>query len=290
MFEKPIDHQVKCTASAWDFCNKIDYRIKQCTRVTMEDLLSTHHEMAHVQYYLQYKDQPLLFRNEALPGFHEAVSDAIELSVMNPRHLQRIGLYNNNSTEDYESNINFLMLMALRKVAYLPFAYIVDQWRWRVFSDGVVDMTTRWWELRLQYQGIVPPIPRIERDFDPASKYHIPADIPYVKYFVGIIMQFQLFESLCDISGHQGDLHSCDIYRSREAGRLLTDILSQGSSRPWQDIVREMTRGRTNRIDASAILRYFEPLYQWLQRQNQMEPVIGWITSQDDTGKSLFLG
>ncbi|KAF7993377.1 hypothetical protein HCN44_007880 [Aphidius gifuensis] len=284
MFEKPIDRQAKCTSSAWDFCNKIDYRIKQCTKVTMEDLLSTHHEMAHVQYYLQYKDQPLLFRNEALPGFHEAVSDAIELSVMNPRHLQRIGLYN-NSTEDYESNINFLMLMALRKVAYLPFAYIVDQWRWRVFSDGVSDMTTRWWELRLQYQGIVPPIPRIERDFDPASKYHIPADIPYVKYFVGIIMQFQLYESLCDISGHQGNLHLCDIYRSREAGRLLTDVLSQGSSRPWQDIVREMTRGRTNRIDAGAILRYFEPLYQWLQRQNQMEPVIGWITSQDDTGK-----
>lgn len=282
MFEKPIDRQAKCTSSAWDFCNKIDYRIKQCTKVTMEDLLSTHHEMAHVQYYLQYKDQPLLFRNEALPGFHEAVSDAIELSVMNPRHLQRIGLYN-NSTEDYESNINFLMLMALRKVAYLPFAYIVDQWRWRVFSDGVSDMTTRWWELRLQYQGIVPPIPRIERDFDPASKYHIPADIPYVKYFVGIIMQFQLYESLCDISGHQGNLHLCDIYRSREAGRLLTDVLSQGSSRPWQDIVREMTRGRTNRIDAGAILRYFEPLYQWLQRQNQMEPVIGWITSQDDT-------
>lgn len=68
MFEKPIERNVKCTASAWDFCNRVDYRIKQCTRVTMEDLLSTHHEMAHVQYYLQYKDQPLLFRNEALPG------------------------------------------------------------------------------------------------------------------------------------------------------------------------------------------------------------------------------
>ena len=68
MFEKPIDRDVKCTASAWDFCNRVDYRIKQCTRISMEDLLSTHHEMAHVQYYLQYKDQPFLFRNEALPG------------------------------------------------------------------------------------------------------------------------------------------------------------------------------------------------------------------------------
>lgn len=59
-------------------------------------------------------------------GFHEAVSNAIGLSVFTPQHLHRIGLYN-NATDDYESNINFLMLMALQKVAYLPFAYIVDQ-------------------------------------------------------------------------------------------------------------------------------------------------------------------
>ncbi|KAG8034806.1 hypothetical protein G9C98_007882 [Cotesia typhae] len=263
-------------------------RIKQCTKVTMEDLLSTHHEMSHIQYYLQYKDQPFIFRNEALPGFHEAISDAIELSVMNPRHFQRIGLYN-NSTEDYESNINFLMLMALRKVVYLPFAYIIDQvgqWRWRVFSDGVADMTTRWWELRLQYQGIVPPLPRLERDFDPGAKYHIPADIPYTKYFVGAVLQFQLFESLCDISGHVGELHLCDIYRSQEAGRLLSEILSQGSSRNWHEIVQLMTRGKMDRIDVGPMLRYFEPLFKWLQRQNEIEPIIGWITSQDDT--SLF--
>lgn len=116
----------------------------------MEDLLSTHYEMAHLQYYLQYKDHPLLFRNEAIPGiscsyiqvymfyeivcsvntnflgFHEAVSDAIGLSVFTHQHLHKIGLYN-NLTDDYDSSMNFLMLMALRKVAYMPFAYIVDQ-------------------------------------------------------------------------------------------------------------------------------------------------------------------
>ncbi|XP_033208266.1 angiotensin-converting enzyme-like isoform X2 [Belonocnema kinseyi] len=282
MFFKPLETEAKCTPSAWDFCNKFDYRIKQCTKVTMEDLLSTHHEMSHIQYYLQYKEQPFLFRKEAIPGFHEAVSDAVGLTIFTPQHLHKLGLYN-NTLDDYESNINFLMLMALQKVAYLPFAYVVDQWRWRVFADGVADMTTRWWELRLQYQGIAPPLPRTERDFDPASKYHVPADIPYAKYFVGLILEFQLFESLCDISGHKGDLHKCDFYKSREAGRLLSEILSAGASRSWQDIVRQMTRGRTNRIDAGAILRYFEPLNQWLKRQNQMEPVIGWVTSEEDT-------
>lgn len=58
-----------------------------------------------------------------------------------------------------------------------------------------------------------------------------------------------------------------------------------GSSKPWKDVVRQMTRGRTNRMDAGAILRYFEPLNQWLKRQNEMEPVVGWITNRDDTGK-----
>ncbi|XP_006609675.1 angiotensin-converting enzyme-like [Apis dorsata] len=286
LFEKPIDRDVKCSPSAWDFCNRIDYRIKQCTRVTMEDLLSAHHEIARLQYYLQYRDQPLLFRNEAIPGFFEAVSDAIELSVFTPQHLSKLELHD-NTTDDYGSDINFLMLMALRKIAYMPFAYIVDEWRWYVFNEGVADMTNKWWELRLQYQGIVPPVPRSERDFDPGSKYHVPADALYAKYFVGVVLQFQLFESLCEIAGHTGDLHTCDFYRSRDAGRLLSDVLSMGSSKPWKDVVRQMTRGRTNRMDAGAILRYFEPLNQWLKRQNEMEPVVGWITNRDDTEKHL---
>ncbi|OWR55434.1 hypothetical protein KGM_212896B, partial [Danaus plexippus plexippus] len=68
LLARPADRSAQCTASAWDFCNRIDYRIKQCTEVTMQDLISTHHEMAHIQYYLQYSEQPQLFRDGANPG------------------------------------------------------------------------------------------------------------------------------------------------------------------------------------------------------------------------------
>lgn len=44
------------------------FRIKQCTDVTMDDLLTIHHEMGHIQYYLQYTDKPILFREGANPG------------------------------------------------------------------------------------------------------------------------------------------------------------------------------------------------------------------------------
>ncbi|KRT84530.1 Peptidase [Oryctes borbonicus] len=126
LIQKPTNRKIQCTASAWDFCNKMDYRLKQCTEVNMEDLISLHHEMAHIQYYLQYSKQPFLYRDGSNPGFHEGLANAIVLSVYNPVHFHRVGLFN-NSTDTYELNMNFLMTMALKKVAYAPFALLVDQ-------------------------------------------------------------------------------------------------------------------------------------------------------------------
>lgn len=109
----------------------------------MENLITTHHEIAHIQYYLYYADQPYLYRDGANPGkmvlsdrninlwtnnagFHEGVANAVLLSVFNPLHFYRLGLIS-NYTETFEQNINFLTLMALKKVAYAPFAYLVDR-------------------------------------------------------------------------------------------------------------------------------------------------------------------
>ncbi|XP_046681921.1 angiotensin-converting enzyme-like [Homalodisca vitripennis] len=282
MFERPANRPIACKASAWDFCNQKDYRMKQCTEVTMEGLLTTHHEMTHIQYYLQYAHLPYLFRDGANPGFHEAVSEAIGLSVVTPRHMHRIGLLN-NITDDYETKINFLLEMALEKVAYLPFAYLVDQWRWAVQAEGTHAMNARWWALRLHHQGVVPPIPRNESHFDPGAKYHIISDQPYIRYFVSLVFQFQLHASLCHAAQHVGPLDSCDIFRSREAGRLLSSVMSVGASQPWPAVVRLATQGYTSGLDPQPMLEYFRPLMVWLQRQNRDEFTVGWFTSPSDT-------
>ncbi|KAL1140400.1 hypothetical protein AAG570_000332 [Ranatra chinensis] len=289
LIERPPDRPVACKASAWDFCNRRDYRIKQCIEVTMEDLLTLHHEMTHIEYYLQYADQPHLFRDGANPAFHEAISDAIGLSVITPRHMHRIGLLN-NITDDYETDINFLMEMALDRIAYLPFAYIVDQWRWKVFAEGGLrnSVNSAWWELRVWHQGLIPPVARSENDFDPGAKYHIIADQPYIRYFIGLVLQFQIHEALCRVAGHIGTLHTCDIYRSREAGRLLSEIMSAGNSRPWPEILRMATRGATDKLDARPLLEYFKPLSLWLRVANRDE-MIGWVTTDQDTGMTNFL-
>ncbi|GBP34322.1 Angiotensin-converting enzyme [Eumeta japonica] len=232
------------------------FSIKQCTEVTMQDLISTHHEMAHIQYYLQYSEQPQLFRDGANPAFHEAVANAATLSVYNLPHLQRIGLYNNRSHDSYEVGMNFLMSMALEKVAYLPFAFMVDQ-------------------------GVVPPIARTEADFDPGSKYHIISDQEYVKYYLATVLEFQIFEQLCAAAGHAGHLHDCDVYRSRDAGRLLSEIMQSGASKPAPEVIRALTRGKTNRVSPEALVKYFRLLELWLRVQNRDEAVIGW---HSDTG------
>lgn len=73
--------------------------------------------------------------------------------------------------------------VGLDKIPMLPFSYLVDQWRWDVFSGNTSfeDYNCKWWELREDIQGLEPPVPRTEADFDPGCKYHIPNTTPYIR-------------------------------------------------------------------------------------------------------------
>lgn len=69
------DRASKCTASAWDFCNNFDFRVKQCTQITLDDFINTHYEISHVQYYMAYASQPFVYREGPNPAFHEAIGN-----------------------------------------------------------------------------------------------------------------------------------------------------------------------------------------------------------------------
>uniref|UniRef100_A0A6P4FWL6 Angiotensin-converting enzyme n=1 Tax=Drosophila rhopaloa TaxID=1041015 RepID=A0A6P4FWL6_DRORH len=231
VFEQPLDRRVLCEPSAWDFCNRHDFRVKICTDINQRSLISVHHEMAHIQYFLQYRHLPKIFRNGANPAFHQAVGDAIGLSVSTPKHLQTLGLLQ-RSLDESSYDINYLFTMAIDKVAFLPFALSLDNWRYDVFSGNANKrtMNCHYWNLREKYSGIKPPVLRSEKDFDMGAKYHIPANIPYIKYFFSTVLQFQIYRGLCRESGQYipGDpkkpLHQCDIYRQPAAGNILNFI------------------------------------------------------------------
>jgi peptidyl-dipeptidase A len=267
MLVRPADRDVVCHASAHNIDGAGDVRIKQCIRPTEEELYTIYHELGHIYYYLSYTGQPYLFQDGAHDGFHEAVGDAVNLS-MTDGYLASVGLLPKSVKSGREAVINRQMKVASEKIAFLPFGKLVDQWRWGVFSGAIPPdrYNEAWWDLRRKYQGVDAPVERTETDFDPGAKYHIPGNTPYTRYFLSFVLQFQFHRALCDAAGFEGPLHECSIFGSSDAGRGFQEMLALGRSRPWQDALEKLTG--TRQMDATAIIEYFQPLMGWLEEQN----------------------
>ncbi len=265
LFTRPQDRDVDCYASAWHIDNDEDVRLKMCVQRTEEDFSTLHHELGHNYYQLAYRHLDFAYHNGANDGFHEAIGDTLALSV-GPRYLQQIGFI--DEIPERQDDVALLMKSALDKVAILPWAYLVDQWRWRVFSGdiGPEEYNASWWELRERYQGIGPPVARGEQFFDAGAKYHVPSNVPYTRYFLAAVLQFQFHRELCESAGHQGPLNRCSIYGSKAAGEKMRGMLQLGASRPWQEALEVMTGSR--QMDATAMLGYYAPLQAWLDEQN----------------------
>jgi peptidyl-dipeptidase A len=271
-FTKPRDREVVCHASAWDVDAQQDVRIKMCIEPTEEDFTTIHHELGHNYYQMAYRRQPFFFQNGANDGFHEAIGDAIALSIT-PEYLKRLGFI--ERVPDASSDVGLLLNQALAKVAFLPFGYLVDRYRWEVFSGKIPESqyNAGWWRLRTQYQGIAPPVARTEQDFDAGAKYHVASNVPYARYFLAHVLQFQMHRALCREAGYTGPLHRCSIAGNQAAGKKLAAMLAMGASRPWPEALKAMTG--EERMDATAMLDYFAPLKTWLDEQNKGKPV-GW--------------
>jgi peptidyl-dipeptidase A len=272
MFVKPRDREVVCHASAWDVDDVSDLRLKMCIDITGEDFLTIHHELGHNFYQRAYSEQAPSFRDSANDGFHEAIGDTIALSVT-PEYLVKIGLL--DKAPDPSKDIGLLLHRALDKIAFLPFGLMIDQWRWKVFSGEIPPekYNETWWQLREKYQGVAPPSGRTEADFDPGAKYHVAANVPYTRYFLADILQFQFHRALSQAAGCTGPLNRCSIFGNKTAGSRLNAMLEMGQSRPWQEALEKIAG--TREMDASAIRDYFAPLQKWLDEQNKGEPV-GW--------------
>jgi peptidyl-dipeptidase A len=274
LFTKPADRDVVCHASAWDVNSKDDLRIKMCIQVTEEDFRTIHHELGHNFYQRAYNAQPPLFQNSANDGFHEAVGDTIALSAT-PEYLKQIGLI--DAVPPASGDMDYLLQQALEKVPFLPFGLLVDKWRWEVFAGQVTpeNYNKAWWELRKKYQGIAPPVERTEADFDPGAKYHVAGNVPYMRYFLARILQFQFQRALCREAGYSGPLHRCSIYGNKAAGEKLNKMLAMGQSKQWQEALEALTGEK--QMDASALADYFAPLKTWLDEQNKANHYpVGW--------------
>ncbi|WGG51501.1 M2 family metallopeptidase [Rugamonas sp. DEMB1] len=270
LLTKPKDRDVVCHASAWPIDEKDDVRIKMCITPTAENFTTIHHELGHIYYFLGYNKQPLLFRTGANDGFHEAIGDTVALSIT-PDYLQKVGLMEASQADNggADAEVGQLLRRALSKVAILPFAYSVDKWRWDVYSGKTkpADYDASWWKLREQMMGMQRPAAMSAGGFDAGAKYHVAADVPYARYFLADMLQFQFHRALCREAGYTGPLHRCSVYGNAKAGAKLQAMLAMGSSKPWPEALKAISG--EEKIDGGALLDYFAPLKTWLDAQNR---------------------
>jgi peptidyl-dipeptidase A len=298
MFQKPKDRSAVCHAAAMDFGYHDDYRVRICTEINDDNFYTVHHEMGHIEYYMAYtKEQPYIYRDGANSGFHEAIGDTIGMYaskffssfsrekyfildiLVSPAHLVKLGFVNEEDiTPHYE--INYLMRLALQKVAFIPFSYIMDKYRFALFRNQInreYELNSMWWALRIEHEGIMAAVPRSDAtNFDAGAKYHIPANVPYLRYFIAHILQFQFYRGLCRLQGVTKRLHMCDIYGNKDVGDKFKDMLGMGSSKPWAEILESLT-GET-KLEPQAMLDFFKPLHTWLKKENiKRNYTVGWM-------------
>ncbi|KAM4047476.1 angiotensin-converting enzyme 2 [Anomaloglossus baeobatrachus] len=290
MLVEPTDgRKAVCHPTAWDL-GMNDFRIKMCTKINMEDFLTVHHELGHIQYDMAYHPLPLLLRDGANEGFHEAVGEIMSLSAATPKHLKSLQLLPASFPEDdQETDINFLLRQALTIVGTLPFTYMLEQWRWQVFRGDIPrdKWMKSWWEMKRNIVGVVEPVPHDESYCDPAALFHVANDYSFIRYYTRTIYQFQFQEALCNAANHIGPLYSCDITNSTAAGQKLRSMLELGNSSPWTKALESITGG--TKMDAQPLLNYFQPLYEWLQKNNkENNREAGWNAEWDPYTNDLI--
>ncbi|XP_068126885.1 angiotensin-converting enzyme 2 [Hyperolius riggenbachi] len=290
MLVEPTDgRKAVCHPTAWDL-GQNDFRIKMCTKVNMEDFLTVHHELGHIQYDMAYHPLHMLLRDGANEGFHEAVGEIMSLSAATPKHLKSLQLLPPSFVEDdQETEINFLLRQALTIVGTLPFTYMLEKWRWKVFEGEIPkdQWMKTWWEMKRDLVGVVEPVPHDETYCDPAALFHVANDYSFIRYYTRTIYQFQFQDALCKAANHNGPLHSCDITNSVEAGGKLKSMLELGNSKPWTAALESIT-GEL-KMNAVPLLSYFQPLYEWLKKNNaDAKRTVGWNTHWDPYTQESF--
>ena len=212
---------------------------------------------------------------------HRKINDDRCLFLVSPSHLVKLGFADQADFTEH-SQINYLMRLALQKVAFLPFGYAMDKYRFALFRNQVDrkhELNSMWWALRVEHGGIMAAVRRSDaNNFDAGAKFHVPSNTPYFRYFIAHILQFQFYRAMCRLKGHTGPLHMCDIYGRKDVGKKFREMLSMGNSKPWSEILESLT-GET-KLEPQALLDFFEPLHKWLKTENLARGYpVGWMPS-----------
>ena len=106
------------------------------------------------------------------------------------------------------------------------------------------------------------------------AKYHIPSNVPYARYFLARVLEFQFHRALCQAAGYQGPLYQVlDLW---ESGRGRQDESDASSLVRRSRGPKHWTRLQVPKsMDGAAMLDYYAPLMNFLKEQTKSQKC-GW--------------
>jgi len=265
---KDAGYKKNTHASAWHM--DLDTSVQTLMSITPNASWyeTVHHEYGHIYYYIAYSNPkvPYLLREGANRAYHEALGSMFGLAAMQKPFAAGLGLVDPNAPMD---DMKQLLKDALNYVVFIPWsAGTMSVFENELYSKNLPpdQWNKRWWEIVKQYQGIVPPTERGEEYCDAATKTHINDDAAqYYDYALSFILLFQLHDHISKNILKQ-DPHATNYYGNKEIGKFIEDIMKPGSSVDWRKLLKDKTG---EDLSAKAMLEYFQPLMEWLKKENE---------------------
>jgi peptidyl-dipeptidase A len=254
-------------ASAWHLNLERDVRSLMSIVPNAEWYETTHHELGHIYYYLTYSnpDVPVLLREGANRGFHEAFGSLMGLAAMQKPYMEHLKLIPADTKTDEQKA---LLKEALNYIVFMPFgAGVMTDFEHDIYAGNLpeAEFNKRWWELAAKYQGMAPPTARGEEYCDAASKTHINDDAAqYYDYAMSYVLLFQFHTHIAKNILHQ-DPHATNYFGNKDIGKFLQTMMRPGSSRDWRELMQE---NLGEPMSAKAMLEYFNPLMDFLKKEN----------------------
>ncbi len=255
-------------ASAWHIDLDHDVRSLMSVVPNTDWWETVLHELGHIYYYLQYSNPqvPIVLREGANRAFHEAMGSLIGLASLQKPFLVEMKLL----PEDLQTDTMQAMLKeALNYIVFMPWSSgVMTHFEYDFYVKNLSpdSLNTRWWEYKKKYQGIVPPYERGEEYCDPSSKTHINNDpAQYYDYAISYVLLFQFHDYIAQNILHQNP-HSTNYHGSIETGNFLKSLMRPGATMDWNELMQQ-TLG--SGLSARPMLRYFEPLMDYLKELNK---------------------
>lgn len=255
-------------ASAWHMDLGSDVRSLMSVEPNARWYETTHHELGHIYYYMQYSspDVPFVLREGANRAYHEALGTMFGMAAMQKPFLTNIGLIEKDTKTD---TIRTLLKEALRYVVALNWqAGTMSEFEYELYSKNMPEsqLNKRWWEIVQREQGIVPPAERGENYCDAATKTHIIDDpAQYYDYALSTVLMFQFHDHIAKNILHQ-DPRNTNYYGNKQIGGYIGGIMKNGAVGDWRTVLKEKTG---EDLSARAMLDYFAPLMAYLKEVNK---------------------